>query len=484
MEARLMDKMTLRVVLGCLFLALGTTPGRALDSKTDSAIRTATFEFFAPGKTSHSKGLVGTAFAIGPNEFVTAAHLLNPLIGSRFGRPVLVDARGIQYRIADILQFSEKQDYITFSLERPPQVRPLSLQLDQPTPSAVYFAGWTSDGKLLIKDGTFSGVTRDDKSTEFDWIRFSGAVWGGVGGGPLLNGSGQVIGIVQGTARNGGANYAVPISSVSNAASDKAQLHGTELLRSLMPVVTTIEPLTAEIPLPMSLDDFAHEVQKLHLEYFDRLIGPLLEATRRNFVLRGNGAAELCNLLNGSNCLCKPRAEVSGELVVDHRDLESRNLLSTSGDVSQVVAGAGLIRTMKNRTWDRRNSDPLKDPASHLKLALTGPNRSDVDLDTSTQMKSWMAAAADSDFTDFHGRTWHMRTWPLLDRDLEVVSMVREVGDGYVVVTRTVPTALDYAAGLQLKFIANLVYYQCEEALGEGVAQVANTLHRRIPGAG
>jgi len=95
-----------------------------------------------------------------------------------------------------------------------------------------------------------------------------------------------------------------------------------------------------------------------------------------------------------------------------------------------------------------------------------------------------MTVAADSDFTDFHGRTWHMRTWPLLDRDLEVVSMVREVGDGYVVVTRTVPTALDYAAGLQLKFIANLVYYQCEEAIGEGVAQVASTLHRRIPGAG
>jgi serine protease Do len=481
MEARLMEKMTVRVVLGCLFWALGSVPGQALDSKTDLAIRTATFEFFAPGKASHSKGLVGTAFAIGPNEFVTAAHLLNPLIGSRFGRPVLVDARGFQYRIADILQFSEKQDYITFSVEHPPQMRPLSVQTDQPTSSAVHFAGWTSDGKLLIKDGTFTAVTPDDKSTEFDWIRFKGPVWGGVGGGPLLNDSGRVIGIVQGTARNGGANYAVPIGSLANTGSDKAQLHGTELLRSLMPVVTTIEPLTAEIPLPMSLDDFAHEVQKLHLEYFDRLIGPLLEATRRNFVLRGNGAAELCNLLNGRSCLCKPRTEVSGELVVDGRDRDSRNLLGTSGDVAQVVAGAGLLRTMKN---DRRNSDPLKDPASHLKLALTGPNRSDVDLDAATQMKSWMAVTADSDFTDFHGRTWHMRTWPLLDRDLEVVSMVREVGDGYVVVTRTVPTALDYAAGLQLKFIANLVYYQCEEAIGEGVAQVANTVHRRIPGAG
>jgi hypothetical protein len=71
-----------------------------------------------------------------------------------------------------------------------------------------------------------------------------------------------------------------------------------------------------------------------------------------------------------------------------------------------------------------------------------------------------------------------MRTWPLLDRDLEVVSMAREVSDGYVVVTRTVPTALEYAAELQLKFIGNLIYYQCQELSGEGVAQVADTMSR------
>jgi hypothetical protein len=45
--------------------------------------------------------------------------------------------------------------------------------------------------------------------------------------------------------------------------------------------------------------------------------------------------------------------------------------------------------------------------------------------------------------------------------------------DGHIVTTRIVPTALDYAAQLQLEFIANLVYYQCEELSGEGVARLA-----------
>ena len=71
-----------------------------------------------------------------------------------------------------------------------------------------------------------------------------------------------------------------------------------------------------------------------------------------------------------------------------------------------------------------------------------------------------------------------MRTWALLDRDLEVLSIARKVDDGYVVLTRIVPTAVEYAADLQLKFIANLIYYECEQFSGEGVAQVADTMWR------
>ena len=146
-----MDRMTLRVVLSCLFWALGSAPGRALDSRTDFAIRTATFEFFAPGKDTSSKGLVGTAFAIGPNEFVTAAHLLDAAIGGRFESPVLVDAQQVEYRIADILQFSEKQDYVIFSLKRPPPIRPLAIQPNEPDSRELYFAGWHSSRKVLIE---------------------------------------------------------------------------------------------------------------------------------------------------------------------------------------------------------------------------------------------------------------------------------------------------------------------------------------------
>jgi len=292
---------TLQAMLACLLWIFQIPTSVALNSDTEKTVRAATFEFRAPASEVHSKDLVGSAFAIGANEFVTAAHLFDRAIGSHFGHPVLMDLSHAEYRVADILQFSEQQDYIVFSLERPPRVKPLPIRQSEHTELDLYFAGWRSDGRVVIEHGTFSGVTRDKEPGQADWLRFSGSLWGGVGGGPLLDGSGRVVGIVQARARNGDANYAVPVGVLPPEGPGRAHIHAMEMLRSLMPVVSSVTPLEADIPLPMSFDRFSHELGQLRLEYFEREIGPLLEATRRNFVLRGDGAADVCNLLNGKN---------------------------------------------------------------------------------------------------------------------------------------------------------------------------------------
>jgi hypothetical protein len=435
-----MDKAMLRAVLACLLWILHIPPAPALDSETEKTVRAATFEFRAPAVAARSKDLVGTAFATGPNEFVTAAHLFDRAIGSHFGHPVLMDSSQVEYRVADVLQYSEQQDYVIFSLERPPAVKPLAIRRNGQTEPDLYFAGWRSDGKVVIERGTFSGLTRDEGSGQFDWLRFSGSLWSAIGGGPLLDRSGRAIGVVQARARDGGANYAVPIGLPPDGAPGTAHIHAVEMLRSLMPTVSSVKPLEAEIPLPMSFEKFSRELQQLRLAYFDREISPLLEATRGNFVMTGEGAAEVCTLLNGKRCECRARRGATGVLVVDDpRADEVIRQVSVGKDVSRTVAGVVVLRSKS--------------------VSRAGANQDRV-------------------YIDFHDRTWHVRTWPLLDQDLEWVSLARKLPDGYVVLTRTVPTALTYAAELQVKFVANLVYYGCEELQAEGVAQVADTMHR------
>jgi hypothetical protein len=389
-----------------------------------------------------------------------------------------MDSSQVGYRVADILQFSEQQDYVVFSLERPPRVKPLPVRQGEQTEPNLYFAGWRSDGRVFIEHGAFSGLTRDEESKQFDWLRFSGSLWGSVGGGPVLDGSGRVIGIVQARARNGEANYAAPIGLLHAGGSERAYIHATEMLRSLMPVVSSVKPLEAEIPLPMSFEKFAHELEQLRLGYFDREIGPLLEATRRNFVLTGEGAADVCNLLNGESCECRARTGVSGVLVVD--DVRANELIRqvNTGKYALKVAGAVALRIKEGSDAEARRHDLSSDPLLHLRLALKGQAGPDLPLEESAKAAPRATADQDGVYTDFRDRTWRMRTWSLSDQDLELVSLARKLPDGYVVLTRTVPAALRYAAELQLKFVANMVYYGCEELHGEGVAQVADTMHR------
>jgi hypothetical protein len=473
-----MDKAMLQAMLGCLLWISHLQAGQALDSDTKKAVRAATFEFRAPARGIQAKDLVGTAFAIGPNEFVTAAHLFDKAIGSRFGHPVLMDSRQVGYPVADILQFSEQQDYAIFSLESPPPVKPLRMRKGAQTEPDLYFAGWRSDARVIIEHGTFSGLTRDEESGQFDWLRFSGPLWGGIGGGPLLDGSGRVIGIVQARARNGDANYAVPIGLLHAEGPETAHIHSTQMLRSLMPVVSSVKPLEAEIPLPMSFASFSHELEQLRLAYIDREVGPLLEATRRNFVLIGEGAADVCNLLNGARCECRARTGVSGVLVVD--DVRANELMRqvNTGKYALKVAGAVVLRIKEGSDAEARRHDLSSDPLLHLRLALKGQAGADLPLEEAAKAASRATAGQDRVYIDFRDRNWHMRSWSLSDEDLELVSVARKLPDGYVVLTRTVPAALRYAAELQLKFVANMVYYGCEELHGEGVAQVADTMHR------
>jgi hypothetical protein len=65
-------------------------------------------------------------------------------------------------------------------------------------------------------------------------------------------------------------------------------------------------------------------------------------------------------------------------------------------------------------------------------------------------------------YPDSSKRTWTQRVWTVKAQDLVMVSLARDLPGGYVVLTRVIPTAYEYASLLQLKVVANLVF-ACEE---------------------
>src|SRR5512136_2484777 len=59
---------------------------------------------------------IGTAFAITPSEFVSAAHVMTPGDGSQFKEIFLRDKEGKVYPVDKVLKYSKNRDFIVFSL--------------------------------------------------------------------------------------------------------------------------------------------------------------------------------------------------------------------------------------------------------------------------------------------------------------------------------------------------------------------------------
>ena len=137
------------LVLGA-FIALTPIAHAALTPELQKALRTATFEVVMKkpegDPVTYEKPLpldlmpyiertdayrsMGTAFALGGNTYVTAAHVIVAAIGSQYGPPALRRSDGTVFAIDKILKFSAYEDFVVFSLRQDPASPALSVSRD------------------------------------------------------------------------------------------------------------------------------------------------------------------------------------------------------------------------------------------------------------------------------------------------------------------------------------------------------------------
>src|SRR5215469_12446288 len=147
--------------------------GAALTAELQKQVRAATFEIVIRKPTADSvtyeKPLplelipynertdaywpVGTAFAIGPNLFVTAAHVMVLGVGSQFGVPGIRDGNGNVYPVDRVLKFALHEDLVVFTVSRPPAVRPFQTSAIPAIDATVFAVGNALGEGVVIRDG-------------------------------------------------------------------------------------------------------------------------------------------------------------------------------------------------------------------------------------------------------------------------------------------------------------------------------------------
>ena len=399
---------------------------------------------------------VGTAFAIGPNRFVTAAHVLMIGYQSLWGAPELRDASGKVYAIDKIEKFALRRDFVVFSLVDPPRITPLVVDPKPALNQVVYSVGNALGTGVVIRNGLYTSDTPESQDGEWKWIRFSAAASPGNSGGPLLDEHGKVIGVVLMKSPNENLNYALPMSQVLDAPKDLARYDKRMSYQFDVFDSTLTDTFKGQFKLPLPLADFFAS----YAGAFDPWLASQLEALfaqqSANLFPNGNGAHQL--LYSG------PSMDDFPHIVVRNSDGEWVNSGRASTRITLPANGyveGGVVKG--NILFHVRKPDNVRDATFHhdpkgvmdlllktgfLKRAI-GPEKILVtSLGQPDQTGTW---------TDRWGRHWQTWRWPVPYANGYLSLFSLPTPDGYAILMRIEPAASHHDTAINMRALTDFV---------------------------
>ncbi len=433
-----------------LLLALVLAPAlraAGLEASLQQRIRAATFEVVQKrpddGDVTYDRPLplelipyqqridpyrsIGTAFAIGANRYVTASHVFSLGMGSQFGPPALRDAAGKVYPVDQVWKFSDREDFVEFSLQNEPAgVQPLELGPPPALNDTVYAVGNALGEGVVIRDGVYTSDTPEEESGEWKWMRFSAAASPGNSGGPLIDQSGRLIGVVLRKSASENLNYALPIERVTGTKEGEGLIAGRAPVR--LPILDAAETLEVrqKMRLPMRPADFYAEVQRITGTHVVQAQRKLLDDNRERLFPNGPKSSQLLHtglfapfprvVHEGQDGLWVATGEQAQSFQLDHNGFVQLN--------------GGIVRL--RRPDDVTLASLYADSKLYMDLLLKGyAVRRQVGSE-SVKVTSLGKAQWSDRHTDAWGRTWQIFGWnePWVDQVL--VAMSLPTPEGYV----------------------------------------------------
>jgi len=399
---------------------------------------------------------IGTAFAIGPNTYVTAAHVLMVGYQSLWGAPELRDAAGKVYAIDKIEKFALRRDFVVFSLKDPPKITPLAVDTKPGLNQVVYSVGNALGTGVVIRNGLYTSDTPEAQDGEWKWIRFSAAASPGNSGGPLLDQNGKVIGVVLMKSPNENLNYALPMRDVLAAPKDLARLDKRMAYQFDVFDSTLSGTFKGEFKLPLSISDFFAAYAKAFHPYLDSQLKALLDQQSANLFPNGDGSHQM--LYSG------PTMDDFPQLVTRNSDgvwgTAGRSTIKITLPANGYIAG-GVAN--HNILFHLRKPDNIPDASFHhdpkrvmdmlLKTGFlkrgVGPERIlATSLGDPGTTGSW---------SDRWGRHWQVWTWPVPYANGYVSVFALPTPDGYAMLMRLEPATTRHDTAINMQALTDFV---------------------------
>jgi serine protease Do len=398
---------------------------------------------------------IGTAFAIGPNRFVSAAHVIIAGNGSQYGPLALRDAAGTIYRIDKIIKYSSSEDYAVFSVLPAPIVVPLETRSRPPLNTPVFAVGNALGEGVVVRDGLYTSDTPEELDGRWQWLRFSAAASPGNSGGPLIDRNGNVVGVVLRKSPNENLNFALAIGQVLDGGEEGGVIEVRSSYRTMVMKAADSVSLNEKMALPKTLDEFyasgrqigANWVTKIHSDF-----------------MKNHGDA-MFPLGNSEQLLTSVYAEAFPKLI----SLSDSGTWALVGDAPRKVQldkNGYLQEGTTNNVFfvrlkapdDVSGADLIADSKQFMDLLLKGhPVSRPVGTD-SVRVTSMGKASEESWFTDDYRRKWQIRYWLVPFNDTAVITVALPTPDGMVMMMSQAPTTLREAVTKEMEALCGFFY--------------------------
>lgn len=387
---------------------------------------------------SDSVWSIGSAFAVGKDTVLTAAHVLELGHDDPFYEPRLRDDKGRIYRIGKIIKYSNHEDFALFTVQGLSVKQPLRPSKEPAVGKTVHAVGNALGEGIVLRDGLLTSQTPESENGEWKYWRFSAAASPGNSGGPLVDAQGGVVGVVQMKSESENLNYALPWSVVSGAKPGMGRYrersnysHPTMGDRELMTVMDSV----------FSLPSSWRELDKLLWGLSDlktaRDRDSILRQERDGFFPRGKSRKlRMIPILQ-----VLPTSIVRGQdgwWVLSSRQAGDPVDLGSNGSWRS-NSEDGLVRASIDIPDTTRLSDYLDDSRKLGDLVLKGGRLTRTFAGKDIRVVSLGKAVVESLRVDRWGRPWLVRAWRQpWDGDLLLVHFLSQPS-GFAALVDVVP---------------------------------------------
>lgn len=400
---------------------------------------------------------VGTAFAINQTELVSAAHVLTLDQESQYKDFFVRDSDGKVYPIDNILSYSERRDFVTFSVSGRSFDAFLHVNPDPEMNDKVYAVGNALGEGVVIRDGLYTSNTPEELNGEWKWLRFSAAASPGNSGGPLLDEAGAVIGVVLRKSPNENLNIALPIREVTGDKSGRAHVYTKRLYQLANMQMTLVDTLEWETVLPKPYKTLNGEIIAEVNNFIFKLFSRYLAENRELIFPKGK---ESQGLLNKHYHEPFPRIITKGP--DGNWDAQAPN---QTGDLQVGNNGyitLGVIHNFVLMQVHKPDDIPLATFHADSKLFMDTILRSvgatrKIGIDK-VKITSIGKADSEAEHTDKYGRKWQVRIWSTGYDNNRTVSVTLPVPGGCIALLRGGVTGDTYANILEMKALTDFIY--------------------------